>query len=175
MKKDQVLDRKTFEAGKIFIKEGDEGYHAYLIQSGKCRVFTEREGEQIELAILEAGDIVGEAALIMDEPRGASVETLESTTVIIITREDFERKLIRVDDTVKGVLRLLSQRLETQNTQTIHKHDEARIIDKDADLIVESFCRKMSPERKAQFRKQILPHMNNLIKSLKKFKTNPPP
>lgn len=172
MDKGEIHDRKTIEAGKTFIKEGEQAYHAYLIQSGKCRVYTERSGEKVELAILEAGAIVGEAALIMDEPRGASVEAMETTTVIPITRDEFELKLHKTESTIKGVLKLLSQRLNTQNANTIGAFEESRYIDEDAESIVKSFSKKMSEERREQFEEKILPHMNGLVKALKAFKNS---
>lgn len=165
-------DRKSIPAGKVFVREGDPGYEAYLIQAGAVRVFTEKNGEKITLAEVGPGDIIGEVALIMDEPRSASMEALEATTVVVITRDNFNKIMSKTDQTIQSVLKLLTNRINKQNNHTIVTHQENAKIDPDSRMITESFARSMTPERKAQFVAEVGPHMSNLIKSLKRFKTS---
>ena len=87
-----IYDRVAFEKGKVIIKEGDTHAQAYLIQSGRVGVYTERDGKKIELAVLGKGEIVGEMALISDQVRSASVETLEDCNLILISRPEFEER-----------------------------------------------------------------------------------
>lgn len=91
-----IYDRVAFEKGKVIIKEGDTHAQAYLIQSGRVGVYTERDGKKIELAVLGKGEIVGEMALISDQVRSASVETLEDCNLILISRPEFEERLKKV-------------------------------------------------------------------------------
>ncbi len=165
-----VQDRKTYEAGKVFIKEGEEGYTAFLIQSGSVRVYTTVGEKEIDLAELGPGSIVGEVALILDEPRGASVQTLEPTVVATITRDDFELRLRKSDKAVRGILKLLSQRLKYQNRDMVRKSQKADSVDDTAMALMHNFSQNMSMERREAFMKEITPHMNNLIKALKAFK-----
>jgi CRP-like cAMP-binding protein len=111
----EIFERKAIPAGKMVMREGDEGHCAYLVQSGRVLVFTEKDGKTIELARLEAGEIFGEMALVCDEPRAASVKTLVDTTVIVIMREAFEEKLERSDPTIRAVVKMLSQRMLEAN------------------------------------------------------------
>lgn len=172
LKKFGFYERKSVEAGKIFVVEGEEAYEAYLIQSGKVRVFTEQDGKEITLAEIGPGNIIGEASLIMNEPRSASVEALEATTMIVITRQDFEKLMGKTDQTIQSVLKLLTSRVKGQNTQTVNTQIENENIDQDSALITESFARSMTPERKEKFIRDVGPHMSNLIKSLKAFKAD---
>lgn len=172
MDNNEVLDRKTIEAGRIFIHEGDDGYCAYLVQSGRVRVFTMKDEKKIELAQLGPGSIIGEVALILDEPRGASVETIESSVVVTISRDDFEQKLRKSDKTIRGVLKLLSQRLKSQNFEAVRKKELQDSFDDQALALMESFSKKMSEEKRLLFMEEVTPHMNNLIKALKAFKND---
>ncbi|MEM7679808.1 MAG: cyclic nucleotide-binding domain-containing protein [Pseudomonadota bacterium] len=168
---DDIQNRLVLEAGKTFIQEGEEGYNAYLVQSGKVRVYTEKDDKKIELAELGPGSIIGEVALILDEPRGASVETVEPSTVITITRNEFEEKLTRADKTIRGVLKLLSQRLIKQNIEAVKKHELEEVIDDHALAIMQSFSKQFKDDGKQSlFMEEVLPHMNRLIKALKAFK-----
>ncbi len=182
MGQEQVLERKVFAAGQILMKEGDEGYHAYMIQSGRVAVYTEKGGQRIDLAELGPNSIVGEVALILDEPRGASVEAIETTNVVVITREEYLRKVERADQTLKSILSLVSQRLIMHNETHIQdvkgtkpdaptaskKQDES--IDPDALAIMQGFSRNMKEERKLIMMEEVLPHMNGLIKAIKAMK-----
>ena len=88
-----IYDRTSFPQGAVIIKEGDTQAQAYLIQSGRVGVFTEREGKKLELAVLGPGEIFGEISLIMDNVTSASVEALENCNLILISRVEFEERL----------------------------------------------------------------------------------
>lgn len=81
------LPHKTFAAGTMIIREGDRGDSAYMIVSGQCRAFhTVGTSEQETLSIMVAGEVFGEMALILDEPRAASVEAVDEVTVIVLDK-----------------------------------------------------------------------------------------
>jgi len=123
MSKDRViLERRYVPKGTVVIKEGEEAYAAFLIQSGSVRVFQERNGKKIELATLGIGEICGEMALINDQPRGASVETAEDCNLVVITRSAFEDKLKNTDTTIQAIVKMLIKRVETANQ---HRVDNA--------------------------------------------------
>lgn len=81
------LPTETFRSGDLIIKEGDHGDRAYMIQSGSCRAFRLVDGQQETLATMNAGDAFGEMALLLDEPRAASVEAVEDTTVLVLDKK----------------------------------------------------------------------------------------
>jgi len=79
------LPRKAFAPGELIVREGEKGDAAYMIIAGRCRAFrkTENGGEET-LATMEPGDVFGEMALILYEPRAASVVALEAVTVLVL-------------------------------------------------------------------------------------------
>ena len=78
------LPRKAFAPGTVIIREGEVGDEAYMIVSGHCRAFRALEDGQETLGTMKAGDVFGEMALLLDEPRSASVEALDHVTVLVL-------------------------------------------------------------------------------------------
>lgn len=79
------LPRKTFAEGEIIFREGDKGDAAYMIVAGRCRAYrTTKDGNEETLAVMEPGDAFGEMALILFEPRAATVIALEPTTLLVL-------------------------------------------------------------------------------------------
>ncbi len=78
------LPRKAFRAGALIMQEGEAGDAAYMIVNGRCRAFRTVDGQQETLAIMEPGDVFGEMALLLDEPRAASVEAVDTVTVLVL-------------------------------------------------------------------------------------------
>jgi eukaryotic-like serine/threonine-protein kinase len=83
------LPRKMFMAGSIIIREGDVGDAAYLIVSGSCRAFRQIGDRKEILTTMGAGSVFGEMALLLDEPRAASVEAVTTTTVLVLDKHTF--------------------------------------------------------------------------------------
>lgn len=110
-----ILERKYVAKGSMIIKEGDDAYSAYLIQSGSVRVFTKRNTQDHELAQLGVGDICGEMALIGDNYRSANVQALEDCNLIVITRTAFEDKLRNSDPTIQAIVKMLISRMIASN------------------------------------------------------------
>ena len=92
--------------------EGDETSSLYIILSGKVRVFSSDEkSKEVTLLIQESGSYFGELALLGDEPRSASVETLERTVCGIISKDDFKCWLASHPDVAIGLLCDLSEKV----------------------------------------------------------------
>jgi CRP/FNR family cyclic AMP-dependent transcriptional regulator len=100
-----ILERIVFQAGESVFKEGDVGNRAYVVQEGLIEILKESaDGEEIVLGSIEKGGIFGEMALIDDQPRMATAKAAAMTTVIVINREMFRKKLAKSDPFVRGLL-----------------------------------------------------------------------
>lgn len=96
----------------VIISEGDETRSLYILLSGKVRVYTSDEkSKEVTLLIQEAGSYFGELALLGDEPRSASVETLEKTVCAMISKDDFKHWLGSHPDVVIALLSELSAKI----------------------------------------------------------------
>ncbi|CAD7972545.1 unnamed protein product [Amoebophrya sp. A25] len=82
-----ALERKDFRSGEVVIQEGEKGNEFFLIKSGEARVYK----DNVEIASLKPGDYFGEASLLEDTPRNATVKACQGVlTVLCLTRQKFE-------------------------------------------------------------------------------------
>ncbi|MBU6234541.1 MAG: cyclic nucleotide-binding domain-containing protein [Alphaproteobacteria bacterium] len=116
-----ILERRFFPEGHLIIKEGEDGDHAYIIQSGSVKITKDKGGKQVELAKLSVGDIFGETALLFDEPRTATVKAIEDCNLIIITRSVMEDKLKDSDPTIRAIVKMMKERIKAANTDRVEK------------------------------------------------------
>lgn len=112
-----MSERKSikFEAGERVITKGHQADKAYMIISGKVRVFLEEDSKQVELATLEEDDIFGETAIFSNQAYGANVETIEDTELFVITPESLGEMLKGSDPIVRALIRMLIDRLKNTN------------------------------------------------------------
>jgi serine/threonine protein kinase len=103
------LPRKVFPPGSIIIREGDVGDAAYMIVSGRCKV-TRRVGDGHEvLGSMGAGDVFGEVALLLEEPRAATIEAEDNVTVLVLDQRTLAAGL-GADGWTGALVRALAQR-----------------------------------------------------------------
>jgi putative ABC transport system ATP-binding protein len=86
-----VLERHP--AGAIVIRQGDPGELFYLIRSGIVDVLVDDGAEQRVVAQLAEGDYFGEAALLEDKPRNATIRAREPLEVYTLGKSEFHRVL----------------------------------------------------------------------------------
>ncbi|MFN8156804.1 MAG: peptidase domain-containing ABC transporter [Candidatus Nanopelagicales bacterium] len=68
------LEPVTYSFGEVIVREGEEADSFYVITDGTARVLRRGEsGDEVPLRSLHAGDAFGEAALLGDEHRTATV------------------------------------------------------------------------------------------------------
>ena len=103
---------KKYAKGAIICKEGDVLHCMYQIQSGRAGVYTGygTEKEQ-KLTELYPNSFFGEAGMISDEPRSATVVALEPTIAELIYKEDLEILFKENPPKVEMILKHLSKRL----------------------------------------------------------------
>ena len=141
---DEVLERKTCQAGDKIFKEGDEGNRAYVVQAGEVEIIksTGDEDKDIVLGTIGKGGIFGEMVLIDDKPRMASARAGKGgATVIIVSRNMFQDKLAKTDPFIRGLLNILSD-----NIRSLTKGDEKKVDTGPADPEWENVDPRAEPE-----------------------------
>jgi CRP-like cAMP-binding protein len=138
----QVVDvtvPRSFGAGEVVFREGDEGDTCYIVRLGQARAVREHsDGRSITLATFGRGEIFGELAMFDDERRSATVEAVEETEAMAILGTDM-RRLLRAhpDIAVKMLgglarrLRETNERLARQSFQTV----QSRVASVLADMV----------------------------------------
>lgn len=106
---------RTFEAGEVLMRQGDEADAMYVILSGRVRVDREATGQPAPaiLAELGANDVVGEIGVLDGGARTATVTALERTRTLELHRTLLSVVLLQSPDVAGELLRTLSRRLRS--------------------------------------------------------------
>jgi len=111
-----------YNEGDIVFKEGEKAVYVYFVAYGALDVLKKSEtGGQVALATLLKGRSIGEMAIIDEFPRSATVRSRTKSTLILISRQDFNNILnnhtnigIKI---LKGISRLLSHNLRKTSSR----------------------------------------------------------
>jgi signal transduction histidine kinase len=116
-------------AGNRICEEGETGDAFFVILSGRVQVSKFLElGTQHLLNELHPGHFFGELALVEDAPRVASVDALEETVLLVITKQDFQELLMNNPEMAVPIMRAVAARLRDSDRRSIddlrRKNDE---------------------------------------------------
>jgi len=88
----RFLHLQTIPGGNIVYREGDQANTMFFLISGRLRVSRrDRHGALQLYNEIRPGESVGEAGLILQQPRAADITALRDSTVAMLSRADFER------------------------------------------------------------------------------------
>lgn len=108
----RLLEEVTLEPGAALFRQGEVGDAAFLLVEGAVDVQVAVPGhEDRRLARLEAGSILGEIALLLDEPRTASVISVGTARLWRLERAVLETALVRGDSWSIKFLRTMARTL----------------------------------------------------------------
>lgn len=169
-KSDSVLERKVIHPGKPFIKQGEEHARAYIVQNGRIRSYIMEGTEQVEVTQYGPGRIIGEICLMSDEPMTMNYEAMEDTTVITLTRAEFQKKISKMDKNVATIFEHVMNKLNYQYAEDLNRARAGMSRDGDALKMVQVFSEKVPLARRAKYESAILPHVNAILQELKNFK-----
>jgi CRP/FNR family cyclic AMP-dependent transcriptional regulator len=107
-----MVTRRSAPRGTTIMAGGDATDSLYIVLSGRLKVMmSDSEGKEVILTILGPGEFFGEMGLIDDEPRSASVVTIEPCELLSISKRDFKRCLAENFEMAMEVMRGLVRRL----------------------------------------------------------------
>ena len=82
---DSLTTPVEIEEGRVLMRQGAPGSEALFVLEGELLV--ERDGEAV--AVIGPGSVVGEAALIANQPRNATVTAATDVVAMAMTRREF--------------------------------------------------------------------------------------
>ena len=120
-------DLVTYPAKAVIFNEGDDGDFLGFVVSGKLEVKkqTEFKGNQVIIALLSSGALVGELSIFDQHKRSATVEAVEDTLMLVLKNKAVDLLIQKHPYTgiklMKGLIRILSLRLRkaTERLTTI--------------------------------------------------------
>jgi CRP/FNR family cyclic AMP-dependent transcriptional regulator len=82
--------RKSFPKNTVIIHEGDDAGPLFIVLSGRVRAYLGNEaGKEVTLSLQGPSSCFGELSLLDDQPRSASVMTMEPTICALISKPSF--------------------------------------------------------------------------------------
>jgi CRP/FNR family transcriptional regulator, cyclic AMP receptor protein len=113
------LQRRRYAAGTEIIRVNQPGEIAYIILKGSVKIHIDQpNGTDVILAILGAGEILGEMSLADSLGRSATVVTLEPSTLLLMDRVTFWASLKEMPTMTYNLVDILSRRLRLANLHT---------------------------------------------------------
>ena len=99
-------------ARTVLFRKGDPGTHMVVVVRGRVKVCTHSEdGKELVLNLINAGEVVGEIALLDGSDRTADAVTLTDSDLLILERRDFIPFLQRHADACMRLFAVLCARL----------------------------------------------------------------
>jgi CRP/FNR family transcriptional regulator, cyclic AMP receptor protein len=113
------LHQKTFPSGANVITAEEKEDSVYVILEGTAKIYiTHTDGQEVILAILGPGEVVGEMSAADSLGRSASVLTLEDSTLLWMDRLTFLSNMEEMPAIARNLVGILSRRLRLADTHT---------------------------------------------------------
>ena len=105
---------QNYRQGDVIFREGEESDAAYLIVSGNVRILKGYgTPNPKEIAVVRAGEYVGEMGAIDNQPRSASAVAQGTVVCAPVTPAEFMDMLRKNPDEAIELLKILFERLRT--------------------------------------------------------------
>lgn len=102
----------SYRKHSVLMSEGDTGESMFVIKTGSVKVYvSDSEGHELVLYEQGPGAVIGDISLLDDEPRSASVMTLEASSALMIGKQAFLDCLRTSPEMAINLIRSLTQRL----------------------------------------------------------------
>lgn len=108
-----------YDEDEILVAEGDETQGLFLIASGAVEVLgVDSDGDQIRIAQLGPGDVVGEISLVLRRPANATVRVVHPTVAMQLTHDEFQAA-IREHPTILSELYEMATKREEETRSVV--------------------------------------------------------
>lgn len=122
-----TLAKEIYAKNRVIIHEGKLSNNMFIVVSGrvKVQVTSRDEGRDVILAVLGPGEFFGEMSLIDQHPASASVITLETSHLIVVSKQDFRLQLLAFPDIALNLMRGLVKhlRMADKKIESLALHD----------------------------------------------------
>jgi len=105
----------AFAAGELLCAEGDAADALFIVVRGRFSVYVGRDGDERRVNTIGPGHYVGELALLVDEPRTATIRAETAAEVLRLERQQFLELLDRDAPAAKAVAATLARRLQRRD------------------------------------------------------------
>lgn len=108
----ELVREKSYPKGSVILFEDDPGDALFVVRSGRVKVvLLAEDGREVILSLMGVGEYFGELSLIDDQPRSAHVIAMEESSLLVLRRDDFRRRVESSPGVAWALLQELSHRL----------------------------------------------------------------
>jgi CRP-like cAMP-binding protein len=120
------LERRHFAKGTVFFREGERGDYLGIIMAGRLEVKkkTEFADNQILLAVLSKGSVIGELAMVDNQPRAATVRALDDSELFVLRRPQFDAFVDENPAAGLKIFRAISRLLSVRLRMAVERFSE---------------------------------------------------
>jgi len=102
----RTVEIRAVGPNEVIFTEGDPPDAFYIIGSGRVKIFvTYEDGIERELVVCGPGEHFGEVAVLTGDSRTASALSIDDTSLIVLTKEQFDRLLRDYPDLSRNFVR----------------------------------------------------------------------
>ncbi|MCX7074301.1 MAG: cyclic nucleotide-binding domain-containing protein [Methylococcales bacterium] len=112
----------NFPADTIIFKEGSLDKSMFVVLDGSVKIYVERNGSELELAVINKFDFFGEMALYRNRPRSAFAKVLTDCKLVVIKNQLQLQQFITENPSFAGkMMVIMGNRLAITNDLLIEK------------------------------------------------------
>lgn len=111
---------RKLSPSEILFNDGEKANSLYIIQKGQLRLFKPKGRGFVEIAVLRAGEVIGEMAYFDDDgggKRSCSAAAMVSSEVIEISFTAFDKTMQGLNPWFKTIINTLANRLRSTNAR----------------------------------------------------------
>ena len=119
---------KTFPAGEVIFREGDEADGLHLIRRGSLMISRQIGGREVVLSYIAAGNYVGEMALLTNQPRTATVRAAVKTETMVLQASRF-KEVVGRDPALRAAFQTRVLQYLSRDAEAEAKRESGSIVE----------------------------------------------
>ncbi len=110
---------KVYGDGEVIIRQGESGDSMYEIQEGQVEVIQEKDGQEVQLAVLGKGDFFGEMAIFEREVRSATIRARGEVRALTVDKRTFLRRITEDPSIAFRIVERMSRRIRELDAEIV--------------------------------------------------------
>jgi predicted acylesterase/phospholipase RssA len=131
----------NIKRGSVLMKENEAGNSMYFVFGGRLKAtITEDDGSETLIGEIGQGEIIGEIALILGEPRIATIRALRDSVLLEFSRENFDNFTKDCPEAAMNIARFCVKRLITKKPYKRIKVTTVALVPAGENLLFSEFA-----------------------------------
>jgi CRP-like cAMP-binding protein len=104
-------ERASYKPGEHLLNEGDRADAVYVVIEGEAKILRHGTSQEIELARVTSGSVVGDMGVVLDRPYSGTIVAATPVVALRIDKRTFLELLAQIPQFSLAVIRELAGRL----------------------------------------------------------------